>query len=124
MAEGTKTTQKRERHASAQASYMQRKRDEGLAWVATWVPTEAKETFKKLAQKAHETQAKPDQASMEALEKTLDCPIPDWARENAVLFDIWRLAQDGVPQEVSESSSEEEAKEKPKKSKKKKKKKG
>lgn len=124
MAEGAKPTQKRERHASAQASYMQRKRDEGLAWVATWVPTEAKEAFKKLAQKAQKNQAKPDQARMEALEKKMGCPIPDWARENAVLFDIWRLAQDSAPPEVSERSSEDEAKEKTKKSKKKKKKKG
>lgn len=124
MAEGTKKIEKRERHASAQASYMQRKRDEGLAWVATWVPAEAKEAFKKLAQKAHKTQAKPDQARMAVLEKTLGYPIPDWARENAVLFDIWRLAQDSAPPEVPETSSEEEAKEKPKKSKKKKKKKG
>jgi len=119
----TKTSpkQKRVRHASAQASYMERKRAEGKEWLATWVPGPAKESLKSLAKRANEDDRAPSKSYIEAMEGALDAKVPDWARTSQTLLNIWLVSENDIL--VDFGAEKEKSKDKDKKHKDKKKKK-
>ena len=121
-----KTTpkQKRAKHANAQASYMQRKREEGKEWIATWVPKEAKETFRLLAKKANEDPIKPSDALLEQISQQVQGKIPSWCQNNEILLQLWAIAgQDVDFADLSDDTQVDDDLSKEKKEKKKKKKK-
>lgn len=76
---------KREKHAEHQASYMERKRAEGLEWLAIWVPAEALADIKLIAKAAQlpgAPAAQPEGAD-----------APTWALRSQILLDVWTAAR-------------------------------
>ncbi len=115
---------KKARHASAQASYMERKRAEGKEWLATWVPGDAKEAFKVLAKQAGEDSNAPDSSYIQTVEAAVGEKAPDWAVKSQTLLNIWMISGRNVEVDLTpaESSHEDNDDKKDKKKKKKKKK--
>lgn len=74
---------KREKHAKHQASYMERKRAEGLAWLAVWVPADALRDFKLLAQGVIDSTIPPDPALSANVEP------PAWALRSTAALHCW-----------------------------------
>lgn len=74
---------KREKHAKHQASYMERKRAEGLAWLAVWVPADSLADFKLLAQGTVDSTIPPDPA-LSALAEP-----PAWALRSGAALHCW-----------------------------------
>ncbi|MDV7338344.1 hypothetical protein RYZ26_01965 [Terasakiella sp. A23] len=121
----TRTTvkQKRQRHASAQASYMERKRAEGKEWLATWVPGPAKESLKNLAKRANEDDRAPSKSYITDVENALDATVPDWAKASQTLLNVWLVSENDVLVDFGggkEKSKDKKHKDKDKKKKKKK----
>lgn len=101
MTETTKSTkptpkEKRARHASAQATYMERKRAEGKEWLATWVPGDAKESLKKLTKNANEDDRAPTPDYIETVEKALEANVPDWAKKSQTLLNLWLISENDI----------------------------
>jgi len=118
----TTAKEKRVRHANAQASYMERKRAEGKEWLATWVPGDAKESFKQLAKRCNEDERTPSKPYIKAVESALDEKIPTWARKNQTLLNLWLIAQNEILVDFGAEKEKEKKKSKDKDKKKKKKK--
>lgn len=110
---------KRVRHASAQASYMERKRSEGKEWFAAWVPGAAKDSFKKLTKRSNEDDRAPSKSYISAVENALDEKIPAWAQNSQTLLNLWLVSQNDILVDFGDTV-ETEKKEKKKKKKKKK----
>jgi hypothetical protein len=108
----------RVRHASAQASYMDRMRAQGKEWLATWVPAEARDTFRELAKRAVEDDMEPLKEDIESLEEAIGERVPEWATKNQTLLNIWAISQD---EKVIEDAPSDKTDDKKKKKKKKKK---
>ncbi|SCA58276.1 hypothetical protein MTBPR1_90123 [Candidatus Terasakiella magnetica] len=113
---------KRARHASAQATYMERKRAEGKEWLATWVPGEAKESFKALAKSANTDENAPSKSYIQAVEKAVGESAPDWAKANQTLLNLWLIAEHNVQIDFTAPTEKKPKKDKKHKEKKKKKK--
>ncbi|NVJ90827.1 MAG: hypothetical protein HWE34_04175 [Methylocystaceae bacterium] len=108
---------KRAKHASAQASYMERKRAEGKEWLATWVPGEAKESLKELAKRADEDDRSPSEDYVSAVESALDTTIPKWARKNQTLLNIWLISHNDILVDFGQHKEKSKGKKKKKKKK-------
>ena len=111
--------QKRARHANAQANYMQRKREEGKEWLATWVPGPAKASLKALAAKANEDREKPSKSYIETIESLVGDTAPDWAKESLTLLNIWLISEHNPEFTLSSQGNDAPKKDKKKKKKKK-----
>jgi len=88
--------EKRARHATAQASYMERKRAEGKEWLATWVPGEAKESLKTLMKNANEDERAPEADYIDTVEKALDTTVPDSAKKSQTLLNLWLVSENDI----------------------------
>ncbi len=115
----TTAREKRARHANAQASYMERKRSEGKEWLATWVPGDAKESFKILSKRCNEDDRAPSKSYISAVESAMDETVPDWAKNSQTLLNIWLISNNDILIDFGDAP-EKEKKEKKKKKKKKK----
>jgi len=116
---GPVTKQKRVRHASAQATYMERKRAEGKEWLATWVPGDARDAFRALAKRSVEDDMTPSKSDVTSLEEAIGEKAPKWAKQNQTLLNIWAISQDGKTIEEKPVEQKKVKKEKKKKHKKK-----
>lgn len=115
--------EKRARHANAQASYMERKRAEGKEWLATWVPGDAKDSLKVLAQKANQDDRKLEKEYLSLVEGSVGTKIPAWAKKNRTLFNVWLISENDILVDFGQSSDPENDKKSKHKDKDKKKKK-
>lgn len=111
--------EKRARHANAQASYMERKRAEGKEWLATWVPGEAKDSFKNLAKRSNEDDRAPSKSYISAVEAALDETMPEWAKESQTLLNLWLISSNDILVDFGEAPDKEKKDKKKKKKKKK-----
>lgn len=115
---GPVTKQKRVRHATAQATYMERKRAEGKEWLATWVPGQARDAFRTLAKRSVEDSLVPSKSDVASLEEAIGEKAPKWAKKNQTLLNIWAISQDVKNTEDKPVEQKKAKKEKKKKKKK------
>ncbi|MEI8394675.1 MAG: hypothetical protein WCF85_08070 [Rhodospirillaceae bacterium] len=102
---------KKNKHASNQAKYMERKRDAGLEWLTAWVPEPAYQAFKTIAKAARKTQSPPSAtrlAEAVALATAQQGEVPDWARESDVLLSVW-MASTTASLALDQAQAEREA---------------
>lgn len=121
----TAIKQKRARHASAQASYMERKRAEGKEWLATWVPGAAKECFKQLIKQTNSDENQPSPNYINTVEAAVGDTAPDWAKTNLSLLNLWLISTHNIQIDfgTNQTKNNDKKEKKDKKDKKKKKKK-
>ena len=71
---------------------MERKREDGLEWLAEWVPEPAYSAFKVIAKAARKGRCPPGAphlAEAEALAAVRQEGLPDWARGSDILLSVW-----------------------------------
>jgi hypothetical protein len=105
---------KKDKHARTQAKYMARKREDGLEWLAVWVPEPAFEAFKTIAKAARKSRGAPAPASLAeaaALAERQGLEVPDWAQSSDALLMVWQasLASGHVLQQLQGERDAERA---------------